>query len=247
MSSLFLRDFVGVPAVGDTITLEGAEAKHAVTVNRIRVGEELFLGDGAGLLIGARVTVSTPGLLEAEALSVEVHPLPTPELFLVQALAKGDRDEMAVQAATELGVSGVYPWAAERSISRWDAQKKVKGRARWATIAREATKQSIRPHLAHVHDLLDLAGVAALAADHDVLVLDPTAPVALTSHMAARETDDTRPIVLVVGPEGGISSRELDVLEQAGAHRVVLGTTILRTSTAGPAALAVITAALGRW
>ncbi|MFZ4841754.1 16S rRNA (uracil(1498)-N(3))-methyltransferase [Mycetocola saprophilus] len=247
MSSLFLRDFVGVPAVGDTITLEGAEAKHAVTVNRTRVGEEIFLGDGAGLLIGARVTVSTPGLLEAEALSVEVHPLPTPELILVQALAKGDRDEMAVQAATELGVSGVYPWAAERSISRWDAQKKIKGRARWATIAREATKQSIRPHLAHVHDLLDLAGVAALAADHDVLVLDPTAPIALTAHMAAREATGTRPIVLVVGPEGGISARELDALEQAGAHRVVLGTTILRTSTAGPAALAVITAALGRW
>lgn len=247
MSSLFLREFSAAPAVGDTVTLEGAEAKHAVTVNRIRPGEEIFLGDGAGLLVLARVTQSSPGLLEAEAIEVRQVPLPTPELILVQGLAKGDRDEMAVQAATELGVSAVYPWAAERSISRWDAQKRVKGRARWATIAREATKQSIRPHLAHVHDLLDLAGVAALTADHEVLILDPTGPVALTAHVRARAASDERPIVLVVGPEGGISPRELETLERAGAHRVVLGDTILRTSTAGPAALSVITALLGRW
>lgn len=259
MSSLFLREFDRAPAVGETVTLEGAEAKHAVTVNRIRVGEELLLGDGHGLVAACVVEEVSPRELRARVLGVETRAPQSPELWLVQALAKGDRDEMAVQAATELGVSGVIPWAAERSISRWQAEKREKGRLRWETIAREAAKQSIRAFLPEVRELSDLAGLCALAGDCELLVLDPTAPLALTAHLAGRaapaegepelntSAPAARPIALVVGPEGGLSERELARLEEAGAVRVVLGETILRTSTAGPAALAVINAALGRW
>ncbi|UCR89432.1 16S rRNA (uracil(1498)-N(3))-methyltransferase [Mycetocola spongiae] len=246
MSSLFLREFPTVPAVGDSLTLTGPEAKHAVTVNRVRVGEELFLGDGKGIMVACTVTAVSPRELVAEATAVTLSEPDRPRLYLVQALAKGDRDEMAVQAATELGVAGVIPWAAERSISRWQGDKVAKGRARWETISREAAKQSIRAHLPEVREIVDLTRLCELTQEFEMLVLDPTAEVALTTYLV-NHSEHTRPIALVIGPEGGISPRELALLDSAGARRVVLGNTILRTSTAGPAAMAVINAALGRW
>ena len=163
-------------------------------------------------------------------------------IFLAQALAKGDRDELAVQAATELGVDGVIPWTAARSISRWEGAKVAKGHDRWSAIVREATKQSIRAWLPDVLDLASTNQLSRLAGEVRMLVLEPTADLALS----ALEADD-RDIVLVVGPEGGIAPTELATLTAAGATLVRLGDTVLRTSTAGPAAIAVLNAKLGRW
>jgi 16S rRNA (uracil1498-N3)-methyltransferase len=168
----------------------------------------------------------------------------TPRIRLVQALAKGDRDELAIQAATEIGVDGVIPWAAARSITKWEGAKIAKGHERWSTIVREASKQSIRAWLPDVAPLISTKQLAALAATTRMLLLDPAASGRLTE--VAVPTDD-RDIVLVVGPEGGISPAELLLLEQAGASAVRLGDTVLRTSTAGPAALAILNATLGRW
>jgi 16S rRNA (uracil1498-N3)-methyltransferase len=173
-----------------------------------------------------------------------VAPRPAPRIRLVQALAKGDRDELAVQAATELGVDGIIPWAAARSVSRWEGAKVAKGRDRWSSIVREASKQSIRPWLPDVADLATTKRLAVLAASTRMFLLEPTASVRLAGMTAI---DDGRDILLVVGPEGGIAPAELDVLQEAGAVAVRLGETVLRTSTAGPAALAVLNAALGRW
>ncbi|HEY8282246.1 MAG TPA: 16S rRNA (uracil(1498)-N(3))-methyltransferase, partial [Leifsonia sp.] len=165
-----------------------------------------------------------------------------PAITLVQALAKGDRDELAVQAATELGVDRVVPWAAARSISRWEGPKVAKGRDRWASIVREAAKQSIRAWVPAVSELATTADIVSFCAHARVLVLEPDAPEPLTG-----VRPDERELVLVVGPEGGIAPQELDALRQAGAELVRLGDTVLRTSTAGPAALAVLNASLGRW
>jgi 16S rRNA (uracil1498-N3)-methyltransferase len=162
---------------------------------------------------------------------------------LVQALAKGDRDELAVQAATELGVDEIVPWQASRSVSRWDAAKSEKGRARWAAIVREAAKQAHRAWLPDVAAIVTTKQLASRAADSTVLVLEPTAETPLTSVALTGDED----IVLVVGPEGGIAADELAMLAEAGAVPVRLGDTVLRTSTAGPAALAVVSAALRRW
>jgi 16S rRNA (uracil1498-N3)-methyltransferase len=148
-----------------------------------------------------------------------------------------------VQAATELGVDEVVPWQAARSVSRWDPAKEQKGRQRWTGIVREAAKQAHRawvPDVAALHSTKALAGRAAASV---VLVLEPSAPVALSSVALP----DDRDIVLVVGPEGGIAAEELELLESAGARLVRLGETVLRTSTAGPAALAVVSTSLGRW
>lgn len=238
---------------GAIVTVRGAEAKHAVTVSRIRPGEQLFLGNGAGLMLGGTVVTAAAGELSLEVAEASVAQKPAPRIQLVQALAKGDRDELAVQAATELGVDGVIPWAASRSVSRWEGAKIAKGRDRWSSIVREATKQSIRPWLPEVGELVTTKKLATLAGSTRMLLLEPTAPVRLTDlefsvPSTADDNDgDHRDIVLVVGPEGGIASSELDLLEAAGATAVRLGTTVLRTSTAGPAALVILNQALGRW
>ncbi|MEV8215500.1 16S rRNA (uracil(1498)-N(3))-methyltransferase [Leifsonia sp. NPDC077715] len=242
MASLYLREDLADVEVGGRLSLTGAEAKHAATVNRTRPGESVLIGNGRGLVASGEVLVSTNTELTIDVESVSRVPRPTPAITLVQALAKGDRDELAIQAATELGVDAVVPWSASRSVSRWEGAKVVKGRERWATIVREAAKQSIRAWTPEVGELSTTKQIAALAAGARVLVLEPDAEAPLTGI-----APDGRDLVLVVGPEGGIAPQELDAFRAAGAELVRLGETVLRTSTAGPAALAVLNAALGRW
>ena len=242
MASLYLNPELE-PAdaeLGARVGVTGDEARHAVTVARVRIGERIAIGDGSGFLVWGPVVAASAAELAIEVDEVRHDPEPEPPLWLAQALAKGDRDELAVQAATELGVAGVIPWAAERSVSRWDGAKAAKGRERWASIVREASKQAIR---SRVPDVAALATTADLAAGPGrLLVLDPLGDAALTELEL-----DGEPITLVVGPEGGISPREFEQLEAASALRVRLGPEVLRTSTAGPAALAVLNARLGRW
>jgi len=230
---------------GALVALRGPDARHAVTVARVRSGESLRLGDGAGLVLHGTVTEVDPGELQLRVDRVEHHERPGPRILLAQALAKGDRDELAVQAATELGVDGVIPWASARSVSRWEGAKVAKGVARWQSIVREASKQSLRPWLPEVEQLASTGQLAARASGARVLVLDPLGYRALTA-LTADELGDGD-IVLIVGPEGGMTDAELAELARAGALRVRLGETVLRTSTAGPAAIAVLSATLGRW
>lgn len=229
---------------GDAVVLTGAEAHHASAVRRVRVGEEVTVGDGRGTWLHGECESVSPREVVVRILGREDIPEPRPRVVLVQALAKGDRDELAVQAATELGVDEIVPWQAARSVSRWDSAKAQKGRARWASIVREAGKQAHRAWLPDVSPLVTTAELVRRAATSRILLLEPTADTALT---ALTLDGDDRDIVLVVGPEGGIADEELAVLTAAGAMPVRLGDTVLRTSTAGPAALAVVSTALGRW
>ncbi|MCT9820165.1 16S rRNA (uracil(1498)-N(3))-methyltransferase [Microbacterium sp. W1N] len=229
---------------GESVVLTGAEAHHAVAVRRVRVGEEVTVGDGRGLwLTGVVAEPPAPKQLTVRITARRQVPAPTPRLVLVQALAKGDRDELAIQAATELGVDEIVPWQAARSVSRWDAAKAAKGVARWQSIVREAAKQAHRAWVPAVTAPVTTAQLAGRCADADVLLLEPTASDPLSRLPLATGRD----IVLVVGPEGGIAPEELTALGAAGARAVRLGDTVLRTSTAGPAALAVVSAGLGRW
>ncbi|HQJ34247.1 MAG TPA: 16S rRNA (uracil(1498)-N(3))-methyltransferase [Rhodoglobus sp.] len=247
MAHFYLDESLVSAAVGDRISITGAEARHAVTVSRLGVGEPISIGNGAGLVVAGVVVSAEHTELVVEVSAVTEVPRATPAVFLAQALAKGDRDELAVQVATELGVDGVIPWTAARSISRWEGAKVAKGRDRWAAVVREATKQSLRPWLPDVLDLVTTKQLARLASTDQaegvrMLVLEPTAATPLSAL-----DFDGRDLVLVVGPEGGITPQELDALSAAGADIVRLGDEVLRTSTAGPAALAVLAVALGRW
>lgn len=238
MAHHFLVDAIDESAERTVVT--GAEARHAVTVSRVRPGERLTIGDGRGTIAVAEVVAAASDALELAIESTKREPYPAPRLLLAQALAKGGRDELAVQAATELGVDVVIPWQASRSVSRWEGAKTAKGQERWTTIVREASKQSIR---AWVPDVDALHRTAELAVRGErMLVLDPTATLKLTEVAL-----DGRDLLLVVGPEGGIAPEEVARLVEQGATPVRLGATVLRTSTAGPAALAVLNARLGRW
>lgn len=240
---LFRREFVAAPTVGELVALDGPEAKHAISVRRMRAGEAIQLTDGKGLRVrGVIATVADRSLTVAVA-EVELEPQPLARLVLVQALAKGDRDELAIQAATELGAWQIIPWQAERSISRWDASKVAKGVDRWQTIVAEAAKQSLRVFEPEVLQPLTTNQLTKAVAEFDtVLVLDPTAGAGI-GELGALEGR----VAIVVGPEGGISAQELEQLEAAGAKRIHLGSEILRTSTAGVAAIAVLQAKLGAW
>ncbi len=242
MAHFYISEELEAAAVGDRVAITGHEARHAVTVSRLAVGETVSIGNGSGLIVtGPIVTAEHTELAITVAEALEV-PRRAPAVFLAQALAKGDRDELAVQAATELGVDGVIPWTAARSISRWEGAKIAKGRDRWTAVVREASKQSLRAWIPDVLDLVTTKQLVRLAEGARMLVLEPTAELTL----GALETDG-RDLILVVGPEGGIAPQELDALAAAGASVVRLGDEVLRTSTAGPAALAVLNVKLGRW
>ncbi|WP_022880956.1 16S rRNA (uracil(1498)-N(3))-methyltransferase [Gryllotalpicola ginsengisoli] len=242
MANFYLREDLADASVGGVVELVGAEARHIATVARTRPGERLLVGNGAGLVVGGLAESVAAAAVTLRVDAVRRESPPSPSVTLVQALAKGDRDELAVQAATELGVDAVVPWQAERSVSRWAGPKAEKGRERWAAIVREAAKQSMRPWLPGVEELATTRRLGDLAERARMLVLEPGAEHPLT----ALEPDG-RDLVLVVGPEGGISPAELEALDAAGAEPVRLGPEVLRTSTAGPAALAVLNAKLHRW
>jgi 16S rRNA (uracil1498-N3)-methyltransferase len=240
---LFLVD--ELPA-GDTGTLDGPEGHHAATVQRLKVGERLILADGRGGTAYAEVLAVGKGSVEFRVNDRQFVPAHDPRLVVVQGIAKGDRGELAVQAMTEIGVDEILPWAASRSVAQWRGDRGVKARDKWAATAREAAKQARRPWLPTVGGNPDCATreVAARldgAAAAFVLHEEATGRLTTASLPASGE------IVLVVGPEGGISDAERDAFVAAGATTVRLGSEVLRTSTAGVAALSVLSARLGRW
>ena len=229
--------------VGDTVVLDGPEGRHAATVRRTRVGEHLLLTDGAGLRVEGEVMAVGAGTLDLRVVSVGHDPEPSPRLVLVQALAKNDRDDQAIEAATECGVDEVVPWQASRSVVQWRGERGEKAWRKWDAVLVAATKQSRRtrrPVLAPTATTADLAGRVASAGAAYVLHEDARMPLATVTLPRAGD------VVLVVGPEGGVSPDELGALESAGAVAVRLGRTVLRSSSAGPAALAVLSA-MSRW
>ncbi|QAY61357.1 16S rRNA (uracil(1498)-N(3))-methyltransferase [Microbacterium protaetiae] len=243
MALHFVVDEATDARVGDRVMLTGAEAHHAATVRRVRAGETITLGDGRGAWLTAVCEDVTPQQVAVRVTAREDVPAASPRVVLVQALAKGDRDELAVQAATELGVDEIVPWQAARSISRWEGAKQAKGRTRWQSIAREAAKQAHRAWIPEVAEVITTRALIGRAAASRLVVLDPAGTVPLSG----LDVGDGRDIVLVVGPEGGIAAEELSAFAEAGAVIAALGSTVLRTSTAGPAALAVVSTRLGRW
>ena len=258
MANLYYREDLDesdlVP--GSLIEIDGDEGRHAVRVSRMRAGERTLIGNGAGALGEGEVEA-----VEKDRFTVRIDRVPRraapsgPRLVLVQALAKGDRDERAVEQATEFGVDAIVPWQAERSVSRWDGsgsrEKAAKGLAKWRRIAREASKQSVRPSIPEVREPVALAELREIAAHHDraVILLHPRSAMRVSTWSRALAASDRQPaeVLLVVGPEGGFADAEIDALEEAGASVLLLGDTVLRTSSAGPAAIAVLNAAFARW
>jgi 16S rRNA (uracil1498-N3)-methyltransferase len=229
---------------GAGFVLDGDEGRHAATVRRIRAGERIDLADGGGVIAHCEVTAAGSGRLDLRVDDVERSPSPAVRLALAQALAKGGRDEQAVETATEIGVDVVLPWQAARSVVRWQGERGEKARHRWETITREAAKQSRRAWVPLVEPARATPALARRVGE---------ATLALVLHEAASRPlldvplPDAGELLVIVGPEGGIGDDELGVLTDAGALAVRLGPEVLRASTAGPVALGWLAARTGRW
>ncbi|ATL27685.1 16S rRNA (uracil(1498)-N(3))-methyltransferase [Streptomyces formicae] len=230
---------------GGRYVLDGPEGRHAVSVKRLRAGEDVVLTDGAGRWAQC-VVLDTEGKdrLVVKLDSYAEEPAESPRVTVVQALPKGDRGELAVETMTETGVDAVVPWTASRCITQWKGERGLKALAKWRATAREAGKQSRRVRFPEVLDAASTKQVAALLAEADfaaVLHEEGSEP------LATAELPASGHIVLVVGPEGGVSPDELAAFAEAGAKPYRLGRSVLRTSTAGTAATALLLGRTGRW
>ncbi|MEY7977456.1 16S rRNA (uracil(1498)-N(3))-methyltransferase [Streptomyces pilosus] len=234
------------PAPGDRrYVLDGPEGRHAVSVKRLRAGEDVVLTDGAGRWAEGEVEAAEgKDRLVVRLGDVEEEPEESPRLTVVQALPKGDRGELAVETMTEVGVDAVVPWAASRCITQWRGERGLKALGKWRATAREAGKQSRRVRFPEVADAATSKQVASLLAEADfAAVLHESG----TEALATAELPASGDIVLVVGPEGGVSPEELELFARAGAKPYRLGRSVLRTSTAGTAAAALLLGRTGRW
>ncbi len=232
-----------LPAVGGIATVSGDEGFHAATVRRIRPGERLMLGDGAGELACCEVEDEDRASLRARVLERSTVPLPSPAVTVAQALPKAERSELAVELATEAGADAFVAWQAARCVARWDAARAEKGLRRWRSVTRSAARQSRRAHIPSVTGPVSTGDLVRRVADDTVLVLHESAAEVLSEkHVAQADS-----ILIVVGPEGGITDGELDALTSAGAVPVRLGQAILRTSTAAAVALGALGVLTPRW
>lgn len=239
---------------GDQFLLDGPEGRHAATVKRLTAGEPVDMCDGAGLRLVCTVTSADKASLTVRVDSVVPEGTPAIPFTLVQALAKGDRDELAIETATELGIDAVVPWQAERSIVRWKMDKAIKGPEKWRQVVAAGAKQARRSAVPQVGSLVGTTGVCELIAEAGLaLILHEDAVDSLATvarEWLAAEPDEAlkqRGVVMIVGPEGGMSSAEVDAFRAAGARTALLGHHVLRSSTAGPAAVVVLSQELGRW
>lgn len=232
--------------------LDGPEGKHAL-VKRMEVGESIDLGDGTG-----RRAVGTVHSLTDRGVIVRVEQLreehTSPHIYLVQALAKDGRDLLAIETATELGVYGVLPWSADRSIVRWKGERAAKAHTKWQNTVTAAAKQSRRALIPEVYDLYSTTDLVELIKEvtgqgSAVFILHEQATERLSAQAAKLAGGENLPeeIYLLVGPEGGISDREVQLFTEAGAHLALLGDEVLRSSTAGSAAMCTLNVVLGRW
>lgn len=244
MAHLYLVDHQRLIA-GETVRLSGDEAHHAAKAARLRVGERVQIGDGRGHLARAEATSINADAVELVVIDAWMVEREQPEVWLAQSLAKQGRDEQAVEQATEVGVDRVIPLGTERAVVKWEGAKKTSGHERWQRIVREATKQSVQPYLAPVDslhsltELLERPDIQLIALDHraDKSILDvPIEPL-----------PGAPAIVLAVGPEGGWSDSEKEAIVAAGGGVAKLGDGVLRASSAGPIALALMRARLRQW
>ena len=244
--TLFYAD--AIPAVGQIALVEGDEGFHAATVRRIRPGERLVLSDGAGVLAECVVEAADKRRISARVLDRRTAPHPVPQVTVVQAIPKSERSELAIELATEAGADDFLPWQAARCVARWDGDRAEKGLRRWRAVARSAARQSRRAYIPEVGGPVSTDALAGLVGERVadggvVLVLHESAQRPLAELPVAQAPS----IMLVVGPEGGVSDAEIADLTAVGAVTVRLGPTVLRTSTAAAVALGALGVLTSRW
>ena len=223
--------------VGSSYSFNSEDANHAIKVLRIEVGEIFRVSDGNGGWAIVQVNEVTKRSLETTVLEVGCQEPLEIQFTVVQALPKSDRAKEAVELLTEAGADVIVPWLANRSISRTEVISK------FVTTAREASKQSRRLFIPQLHETVKEKGVIELIKSADLaLVFHESAQVKL-SEIITPQTK-ARNVVIVIGPEGGITDEELAAFAAAGAQIAGLGRPILRSAHAGLAALSAVNSLL---
>ncbi len=240
---VFIHPVLSPAEPGQTVHLDGAEGRHAVTVKRLKPAEQLVLIDGTGRVVTAQVTATAgKDQLEAAVNAVREEPVPDPKVVVVQAIPKSERAELAVDLATQAGADEIIAWQADRCVAKWEGKKIPKALAKWEAAAQAAAKQSRRARIPQVRGPVTTAELTRLLAQADhAYVLHEEATHSI------REAQLSGAVYLLVGPEGGIGSAELERLRQAGAQPIKLGPQVLRTASAAMVALAAIGALTERW
>lgn len=242
-ASVFLADSLGHAVVGGEVSLLDSEAHHASTVVRMAVGEPISVVDGRGRRVDGTVAELARGEVVVAVTAIIDEPAPQPRIVVVQALAKGDRGERAVETLTEVGVDVIVPWSAAHSVSQWRDDKAQRGADKWRSVAQAAAKQSRRSFIPDVSALCSTADLRSICEGALVLVLDERS----SEPIGQIEIPPTGDVVIVVGPEGGLSESERSTFASWGARAVRLGPSILRTSTAGTVAAGIALSATDRW
>ena len=245
-SAIFYIDIL--PKAGELAIINEKEAIYALNIRRIRVGEYIHLGNGTGTLCFCIVEKSNKNSLTVRALQLISISPPKLKIKVVQAIPKSDNSGLAVQLATEAGADIISAWQASRCVSIWQGSKINKGLKRWKDVAISASKQSRRAYIPEIEGLISTTKLIKQVSNSTsngsiVLVLHELAAMSL----ASQKLDKFNSIVIIVGPEGGISNGEMTMLAKAGAKAVRLGPNILRTSTAAAIALGAIGASTERW
>ncbi|MEA4943054.1 MAG: 16S rRNA (uracil(1498)-N(3))-methyltransferase [Propionicimonas sp.] len=243
MTEPVFLSYLDDPALGSRVELTGDEGRHAVSVRRIRLGEVIWIADGAGTAVRGPVVELGKGKLAVEVDEVVHTPAGPIRYVAVQALPKGDRAEQAVDLLTELGVDEIVPWQAERSVVKWTPERVERGLTRWRATAREAAKQSRRFRVPIVS--------APLTTDELALRIKQTALTVVlhetaTEPLAGLDLPGSGEVMFIVGPEGGLTDAEVETFASAGGQVVLIADTVLRTSTAGVVALAQLQALSAR-
>ena len=230
----FVADLPADVAPGDRVAITGAEAHHAAVVRRLELAEAVTLVNGSGLSVLGQVVAVTKSRVDVEVATVVAAPEPQPYLIVAQALPKSDRAELAVDLMTEAGVDRIVPWAAARSQVRWSGERGDKAHAKWAGAAREASKQARRSRFPEIGQYAGLNQVVALLAGADcAIVMHEKA----TNPVWTCDIPCQGQIVIVIGPEGGLTDDEVSAFEAVGGQTCSMGPTVLRTSTAGAVAV----------
>ena len=226
----------------DVCRISGDEGRHAATVKRMRVGERIDVCDGMGNRASGLVQALGRDWVDVNIDSRTRDEKNALQFVAVQAVAKGDRADLAIEVLTEVGVDQIIPWQSQHSVAKWDDSGK--SLSKWERVAREASKQSRRSWVPDVRNALNTDSIISELADYEcVVVLHESADASL----AEIALPDSGPVAIVIGPEGGISGAELDAFQGIDAQIVRMGHTVMRTSTAGGVALAVLAAKTPRW
>lgn len=240
MLPLFIVE--NIPDRGDLV-IEGDEAHHAGSAARIKVGEKINVTNGKGRIAEVEVLDINKRNIGCRILEVRDETRAKVVLTVIQALTKGDRARETIELLTEGGAELIIPWQAARSIGQWKDDKDAQGK--WRTWAKEATKQSRRTWIPEILDLHTTAQVKRRIQDSDLtIVLHENGAEAFSEILTSAPP---REILLIVGPEGGISDDELASFVSSGARSIRLGKPVFRSAHAGVAALAAIQAAFGIW